>query len=446
MTKGFIEVFGEYISLGEKTAAAFGQLQSVTIGKEKREIYIISEASAIIPREDLHMIEKQLAEKLQLTKAEIHLSYPPALFSPKYLPELTEGLRERGVPVNGFFNNAQCTYEDNSLTIVLENGGGDYLESSDVRGIMERQIREEFKINLTVILKSSEALGGSEILAKIQEENDAPIYTREGGEKKIPLLKDFTFNAQGLPLVPKTQQMVVGRGIKGDIIPIVSIGEESGKVLIWGDVFKKDERVTRDGDKKIVTYSVTDYTSSTIVKAFTAIKEAAPYDSIGVGDTVVISGEASFDKYDREVNVRLFAAAKVKKQKREDFSQQKRVELHAHTKMSMMDGFVTAKNLVETAAEFGHPAVAITDHGVLQSFPEAAATAKALKKQGKDIKIIYGVEGYLANDDNFFLEEGHDKITELKKLPSYHIIILVRNYKGLKNLYQLVSDSHTEYF
>ena len=238
----------------------------------------------------------------------------------------------------------------------------------------------------------------------------------------------------------------MGKTIKGDITPIRSINEDSGKVLIWGDIFKKDERVTRDGDKKIISYCITDYTSSTMIKAFSPIKEAQGYDSIGVGDTVVVLGEASFDKYDHEVNVRMFSAAKVQKQKRQDFSEEKRAELHAHTKMSMMDGLVTARNLIETAASFGHKAIAITDHGVLQSFPEAASTAKSLKKAGTPIKILYGVEGYLVNDDDFSVPEGHDRISELKKLPSYHIILLVKNYIGLKNLYQLVSDAHTQYF
>ena len=111
-----------------------------------------------------------------------------------------------------------------------------------------------------------------------------------------------------------------------------------------------------------------------------------------------------------------------------DKAETKRVELHTHTKMSRYDGLVSAKDLIETAERWGWPAIAITDHGVIQAFPEAAKTA-----EGLGIKVIYGMEGYMTEED-------------YKQKRAHHISILAMNQEGLYNLYQLVTLSHIKYF
>ena len=119
-------------------------------------------------------------------------------------------------------------------------------------------------------------------------------------------------------------------------------------------------------------------------------------------------------------------------QEREDNAERKRVELHLHTKMSALDSVADVKDVVNKAHSWGHSAIAITDHGVVQAFPDAYAAAK-----GKGIKIIYGVEGYLF-DDSVTNDGG--------KAPTYHVIILARNQQGLANLYRLVTISHLQHF
>lgn len=113
--------------------------------------------------------------------------------------------------------------------------------------------------------------------------------------------------------------------------------------------------------------------------------------------------------------------------KREDRAIEKRVELHAHTHMSNMDAVVSAKELISTAARWGWPAIAITDHGVVQAFPEAMKAAKDNK-----IKVIYGIEGYLTGDD-------------YQQRRANHIIMLAKNSIGLRNIYRMVSLSHLKY-
>ena len=121
----------------------------------------------------------------------------------------------------------------------------------------------------------------------------------------------------------------------------------------------------------------------------------------------------------------------------------KRVELHAHTKMSSMDGLNEPSDIVNQAAAWGQPAVAITDHGVVQAFPDAAKAAKKLKSKGKDIKIIYGMEGYVFDDAGLIDENGN---IDYKSRPTNHIILLAATQEGMKNIYKLVSYSHLHYF
>ena len=151
------------------------------------------------------------------------------------------------------------------------------------------------------------------------------------------------------------------------------------------------------------------------------------------GVYILAHGNVKYDNFQRDYILDPKAVSLTEKIEKEDRAPQKRVELHLHTNMSQMDGMTPAKTLVERAISWGHKAVAITDHGCVQAFPEAASAAK-----GK-IKIIYGVEAYFVDD----LKEP-DK--DFKSLRSYHQIILAKNLTGLKNLYKLISLSNTKYF
>ena len=146
------------------------------------------------------------------------------------------------------------------------------------------------------------------------------------------------------------------------------------------------------------------------------------------GMAVRIRGSVRFDTYMNEYVVFVDSLAKKEIKKREDNADVKRVELHAHTTMSAMDAVVSVKDLIKTADSWGWPAIAITDHGVVQAYPDAAKAAEKL-----NIKVIYGMEGYLTGDD-------------FEQKRANHIIFLAKNPNGLRNLYQLVSLSHVKYF
>ena len=236
--------------------------------------------------------------------------------------------------------------------------------------------------------------------------------------------------------VPVRGNLIMGEQIAGTAVPISEIHSESGVVVIEGELFNKDCRTTRS-DSKLVSLFVTDKKTSICVKSFVLNQKWEDIDShLGNGDGVRIKGQAQWDRFDNCVTVMADSIEKIEKKDRMDTYPEKRVELHAHTKMSAMDGLNDVKHMVKTAEKWGHKAVAVTDHGVVQAFPDASHAAK-------DIKILYGCEGYLLEDRDLIDEEGN---IDYKGRGTNHVIIFAQNRVGLKNLYKLVSMSHLDYF
>ncbi len=213
--------------------------------------------------------------------------------------------------------------------------------------------------------------------------------------------------------------VVFGRDFEGDHIPIENITDEIGEVIIRGKVLSYDEREIAKIEKTILIFTITDLTDTIGAKIFVKTEQVGEIkEALQKGNFLKIKGVAMMDKFDHELG--LSSIAGIKKipdftTRRMDNSVRKRVELHCHTKMSDMDGVSEVKDIVKRAYQWGMPAIAITDHGVLQSFPDAnhvwedlwkAEKAKR-KEEGEEepdkfdfFKVIYGVEGYLVDDLN----------------------------------------------
>ena len=231
------------------------------------------------------------------------------------------------------------------------------------------------------------------------------------------------------------------RKISGSVMKIENIKEDSGKVVIIGEVGEGDRNGVNLHEFKngtiVVNFCVTDETDGILCKKFfkgDKRDDAKPFaDKIKAGDLVKIAGATKYDEYSKETIIFVNDLEVLEKEKpREDTAEVKRVELHVHTTMSAMDAIIPVEKLIKTAADWNWQAVAITDHGVIQAFPNAAQTAEKLAKQGKKIKIIYGMEGYLIGED-------------VKQKFANHVIILAKNKVGLANLYKLISISQIKY-
>ncbi len=236
--------------------------------------------------------------------------------------------------------------------------------------------------------------------------------------------------------VPVKGNVVMGKAVTGEPVEIGQVDSESGSVVIRGEVFRKDCRTISE-EKKLASLFVTDKRTSICVKAFVLNQKWDDFQThLPAGTAVKIAGKAQWDRFDNAVTIMADSIELTENIRREDTYPQKRVELHCHTKMSAMDGMNEAANIVKTAEKWGHRAVAITDHGVVQAFPEASHAAG-------DIKVLYGCEGYLVDNTGLISEDG---TIDYKSRKTNHIIIFARNRQGLLNLYKLVSLSHLKYF
>ncbi|WP_375293678.1 PolC-type DNA polymerase III [Clostridium estertheticum] len=304
-------------------------------------------------------------------------------------------------------------------TRIIENGilkiqcGNDFmckiLRDKNIELLMKNTINDMFGVESVVKLEHNSELSKDDSLIKKEKENETIINEivknmslektdkpRSGGQSNDNS-NGYKANKFSRPGYKKGEvadkNTIMGRNINDESIEIKDISETSGIICACGDIFKVNIIETKTG-RIIITFYITDYSSSITVKCFPKPKEVEKMmEEIKVGLYCKIRGEASYDTYAREVVVMARDIIKLKKIERMDTAQEKRVELHLHTQMSAMDGISPASKLVERAAKWGHSAVAITDHGVVQAFPEAMDAAKKNK-----IKVIYGVEGYLVDD------------------------------------------------
>ncbi len=208
--------------------------------------------------------------------------------------------------------------------------------------------------------------------------------------------------------LPDDPSFFYGRAFDGESVPIAEVQDEIGDVVLRGKILKLDVRELKN-EKFLYIFSFTDFTDTIQAKLFVRAEQKDELDGkLKEGAFIKIKGMAMLDKYDHEISVTSVVGIREIPnfiQKRKDEAPVKRVELHAHTTYSDMDAVVSPEDLVKTAFAWGHPGVAITDHGVVQAFPVAnhAIDIKKLKNEddiarAKAFKIIYGMEAYLVDD------------------------------------------------
>ncbi len=191
--------------------------------------------------------------------------------------------------------------------------------------------------------------------------------------------------------------VVYGRDFDEEVTPIEQIAGEMGEVVIRGKVLSLETREIRN-EKTIIMFSITDFTDTMMVKMFSKNEFVADITSeVKKGAFLKLKGVTTIDRFDGELTIGSIVG--IKKipdftSSRMDNSPQKRVELHCHTKMSDMDGVSEVKDIIKRAVKWGHPAIAVTDHGDVQAFPDAN---HAISPED-NFKILYGVEAYLVDD------------------------------------------------
>ena len=413
------EVFDSQFGIKLSQQISQGELTQLNINKQARLITLAVKFNGLVERNTLFDTEKLITKALAYHTV-IKPHFPTELFSADYFPQLYAAVRRDIPSINGTLNNAEVRFENNTLTINLLNGGKTLLDSKGFDKALIKLVSEEFNLYISVnytgtfeVEENSEEYKAAiqdaqekinrENLQKAAEFYQEEVETAEKREEKHTENTTVEIEVrEGKFATPQIIQSSIrplyGRSIRGKMIPISSISGDSGRIVVWGDVFDIEKKVTKSGDKNIFTIDITDYTGSTTAKVFNSIKESAVIDNIKKGDTIVVQGDVEYDKYAGELVVNARSIGTAQKVKVVDNAEKKRVELHMHTNMSQMDAVTSAGDLVNRAYQWGHKAVAITDHGVAQAFPDAMKAADKINKDEEKIKIIYGVEAYFMDD------------------------------------------------
>ncbi len=431
MMYNFLNIFGEYINT-EKYRDMLKQttFTDLTINKEEMCMSALLHIDAFSNIMCLKAVANEIKSALHFKSVEFEYVLPPEALTENCFPMLLKVVKVNVPQTNGFFDEIDTTFSDDTFTVNFLRSGRDICINAGADKYLREYIKTHFNREIDVVFIGKDS-DEAEFLKKQQEIDSSNKTLRPSAQYE---------NFPDVPLDFNTVKSIIGNFKYQKPKPMSEVSYEDGQIFVWGDVFKYEKRETKDGKRYIIEFNVTDNTGSFGCKFFDTKENLEYLDSkIKDGVTVLVRGVLAYDDYKKDFIIRPNCVATVSKLTFVDEAEEKRVELHLHTNMSAMDAMSSAKSIVKRAMSWGHKAIAITDHGCVQAFPEACNTAR-----GTDFKIIYGCECYLVNDYN---EDGSKKtVEEIKADKYYHCILLVKNKTGLKNLYKLVSASNIDYF
>ncbi len=389
-----------------------GELDGILLNREDRSMRIAARFPAFVEYREI----KEAAQALEgpafgLNRVLLEPHFPAEAFSEACVPSLVAALKEKDATINGTFNQAEAVYKEGKLCVHLAHGGYDLLAARHTDEKLQRLIQDWFDVICSVefagrlTVKAGEAgLLEKAKTEQIRRQREADVRELEEYEEA---LKEQASRRQIsvrdeehlLPsIIPETAKPVVGSVPRGKIVPLREASLDMGNLVVWGEIFSLESKETRDKSRKIYSIDITDYTGSITLKVIQDAQDCQALDTLKAGMSLLVRGALEYDKYDRENVLRPRAIATVDQVKVVDDALEKRVELHLHTSMSDMDGMTAPADLIKQAHKWGQKAVAITDHGVAQAFPEAMNTAEAIRKEDPDFKVLYGTEAYFVND------------------------------------------------
>ncbi|MCK8823507.1 PolC-type DNA polymerase III [Fuchsiella alkaliacetigena] len=301
-----------------------------------------------------------------------------------YWPEIVEQVKKEVALANGWLANARCQLvADNRLVIELKNELGiKKLRDRNCEQMIAELITEEFEVELEVEFKLGDFSQESQKLLEEKQQEKEDYVNNLMAQVDQQLDKGSEVKQQG-PLL--------GKKIKSEPVAMEEIQSEERSITIQGQLIDLEVIELKSG-KNLLVFVLTDHSDSLTVKVFENDKGAV-VNNLDVGDWLRARGKIQIDQYDQELTMLARDLNRVEVEQKSDDASRKRIELHLHTKMSAMDSVVDLEKAIERAADWGHSALAITDHGVIQSFPEAHSIA-----QSYDVDLIYGLEAYLVDD------------------------------------------------
>lgn len=389
-------------------------IQKVYVNASEKSFRLIINCEEIINLKDIETVEIALKKKFnKFDDININVRYnfidiDKNDILKKYFPNIIFLIRREIPSSTAWIGSLNWKLNKNTFILSINNDIAIHLlKSRNIDNLIKLMIKENLNIDLNIKFEYRENI----------EETLDYNERKEKEENKLLASIDFDLDSTNDKPKPKPSakkenyfkrskanpNMLYGRSLEGENIRISQIDIDTGIALVEGEIFDIEVKEIR-GDKKLYTFSITDYSSSIIVKVFANKKSQEVLDEVlKEGEYFKLSGDVIYDNFSRQIVIMLKGLQKARKEVRQDNSLEKRVELHCHTKMSSMDGMSTFSELAKRASEWGHSAIAITDHGIVQGFPEAMEVSKKY-----DIKVLYGVEGYLVNDSKSLVSNLED--------------------------------------
>ncbi len=442
----FSEIFGDILSQELLCALKTAYIEKCSLDLEERDLSALVFSDTYIQKTVQNEICAVTKSALRLSACNISFSFSSGCLCSEACADIAAELKIKNAMLNGYFGGADYTLESDLITITLKHGGykriceTDFVKhfASIIKNRFDCSVRVEFTGQLDDVeielpppeappvrqeVKKSESKGGESPKVEIKFDK------REEKPKNGMVYLD-------------NPKLFYGRRIDSATKPMIEVTGEDGEISCWGEVFETEVRTinTKRGETNIFTFSFSDHTNSLTASMFIDPKRMGEIAPVKSGNFILVNGTYEFDNYKKEFIVKPKAIALLQKYtETDDYEGEKRVELHCHTNMSAKDAVTSAEDIIKQAYSWGHKAVAITDHGVVQAYPGAAGAVKGIRKSGGDFKVIYGVESYFLDDLNNDISGLNAR--QIGKL-SHHQIILVKNLAGLKNLYKLISEAH----
>lgn len=374
---------------------------SLTIHRKEREIVTEIAADEVIPPLYWEKLRKEMMQQLPGVK-EVHIfpKYQLMDKEPKtVLADFWDTIRShvaaQSKVCSGVISDAEWDYQDGKMQIFVKHNMAYYLSQKKLDDAVAKLVQEETGLAMSVQFKNVQS--SEEDRARMEQEQ------RTKTEELLQQIASATQAAEqakvsaevGVVSEAVSRGILFGKEFTGTPVKIVDTKIPGESVIVEGNIFNIEPREIK-GEKYIVSFDITDKSDSTTVKFFVkrSVFDNELKDKIKKDAYLRVQGEVQFDKYAKEINIMAKAIMTAQAPPpRMDTAEEKRVELHLHTQMSSMDGVTPVKTYIKRAIDWGHKAIAITDHGVVQAFPDAMNAADK-----SDLKVIYGVEAYLIDD------------------------------------------------
>ncbi|MBO5571936.1 MAG: PolC-type DNA polymerase III [Ruminococcus sp.] len=384
-----------------------GEIFRLTYSENLDNITFYANYESLVPSDDIFAFEKAAETALRVERIRLACRYPSELFGMDCYGELIKLIKRDVSVVNGFLDDADVNLSDGRLNIRIVHGGRDILDRYDFCGKFARMIYQQFGTRIAVTLDGDTSIPVAEYDQMVERlEAEMPDYSaqlipeksadeiqREQIESITPT-QALDITALNKDFDSESAEIIKGRAIRETPVNICDALQRLGeKLTVVGDVFASEIKELRN-EKCVATFDITDYSGSLMIKIFGSVKEIEEMklSSIKNGATLLVSGKIDYDQYARDIVISANSLIKVKRIPKMDNYPEKRVELHCHTNMSAMDAVTDPVTLINRAASWGHQAMAITDHGNVQAFPDC------MYNMPKDFKVIYGMEAYVVND------------------------------------------------